>query len=75
MSDQASVVLIGARIQHDSLKANGMINDLRRVVKLNMRIFQKVGNRKQKALLQWNFEPFKLVEIIKICENVSKEEA
>lgn len=38
--DKSAVILVRAGIQYDPLKANCMIDDLRRIVKLNVRVFQ-----------------------------------
>jgi hypothetical protein len=37
--DKSAVILMRAGIQYDPLKANSMIDDLRRIVKLNVRVF------------------------------------
>jgi hypothetical protein len=38
--DKSAVILVSAGIQYDPTKANSMIDDLRRIVKLNVRVFQ-----------------------------------
>jgi hypothetical protein len=40
--DLAAVILMRAGVQDDSLQAEGVIDDLRNVIKLNVGIFQKV---------------------------------
>jgi hypothetical protein len=62
--DKSAIILMRAGIQYDPVKANSMIDDLRRIVKLNVRVFQQVRDGKQKALFQGNFESFELVTVI-----------